>query len=71
MKVKEQTIEELNHLKPTEILKVYNLVLSLKDNKNDARPERDKTAYLKVREALKRCKGSLAEDILSQREERI
>ncbi len=71
MKVRERTIEELNHLRPTEILEVYNLILSLKNSKNDVPSKKSETAYLKVREALKRCKGSLAEDILLQREERI
>ncbi len=71
MKVRERTIEELNHLKPNEIVKVYNLILSLKNHENDFPSRPPKTAYLKVREALKHCKGSLAEDILSQREDRI
>jgi hypothetical protein len=71
MKVKEQTIEELNHLRPTEMLEVYNLILSLKNSKNNIPSKKSETAYLKVREALKHCQGSLAEDILLQRKERI
>ena len=71
MKVREQTIQELDHLNPTEILEVYNLILSLKHSKNNVPSKKSGAAYLKVREALKNCRGSLAEDIILQREERI
>lgn len=71
MKVREQAIEELSHLTPTEVLEVYNLILSLKSNTRKVQAKKPVTAYLRVREALKNCKGSLADDILLEREERI
>ncbi|NIM10799.1 MAG: hypothetical protein GTO45_02330 [Candidatus Aminicenantes bacterium] len=71
MKVREQAIKELSQLTTMEILKVYNLILSLKDNSDNVRSRQSKTAYLRVREALKNCKGSLSEDILTAREDRI
>jgi hypothetical protein len=70
MKIKEQAIKDLDTLKPSELLVVYDLILSLKGKK----PERAipiVSTYKKVREALKGCKGSMAEDILSAREDRI
>lgn len=70
MKIKEQAIKDLDTLKPSELLVVYDLILSLKGKE----PERAiplVPAYKKVREALKGCKGSLAADILSDREDRI
>jgi len=75
MKAKEQIIQELNHLNRMEILKVYNLISALKSNM----PQGDKakssmrfsTAYLRAREALKNCKGSLADDIITEREDRV
>lgn len=71
MKIKDQAVKELEELEPTEIIKVYDLILSLKKRKVDARKENIVPAYLKVRGALKQCKGSLSEDIVSVREDRI
>jgi len=71
MKIKDQAVKELEELEPTEIIKVYDLILSLKKRKVDARKEKIVPAYLKVRGALKQCKGSLSEDIVSVREDRI
>ena len=71
MKIKDQTIKELQELKPTELIKVYDLIISLKKRTLSAGKEKSAPAYLKVRGALKQCKGSLSEDILALREDRI
>jgi hypothetical protein len=75
MRAKEQIIEELNHLNRMEILKVYNLISALKSNVQQGdkakRSRRFSTAYLKAREALRNCKGSLADDIIAGREDRV
>jgi len=71
MKIKDQTIKELQELKPTELIKVYDLILSLKKRTLTTRKEKSVPAYLKVRGALRQCKGSLSEDILAVREDRI
>ena len=75
MKVKEQIIQELNYLNRVEILKIYNLISALKSTMpqgNKAKPSsRFSTAYLRAREALKNCKGSLADDITTEREDRV
>jgi hypothetical protein len=63
LNIKEQTIKELDELKPQALAKVYDLIT----------PKSKSTAadYIKVREALKQCKGSLSEDIMLEREDRI
>jgi hypothetical protein len=71
MKIKEQTIKELEELKPRELIRVYDLILSLKRKPEEERRKGGSPAYLRVREALKQCKGSMSEDILLDRENRI
>ncbi len=71
MKMKEQAIKELEELKPNELIKIYDLILSLKRQPPGEKARGDLPAYLRVREALKQCKGSLSEDILVAREDRV
>ena len=71
MKIRDQAIKALEELRPTELVKVYDLILSLKKGSLTGRKEKTIPAYLRVRGALKHCKGSLSEDILSVREDRI
>lgn len=71
LNIKEQTIKELDGLKPEALAKVYDLITELKRT-NQAKKSKMITAdYIKVREALKQCKGSLSEDIMLEREDRI
>ncbi|MBI5141945.1 MAG: hypothetical protein HZA20_07105 [Nitrospirae bacterium] len=70
MKVTDYAIKELNELTASDLLVVYNLILSLKDRK----PLRDETAttgHIRTRHALKKCNGAFAEDILRSRNDRI
>ena len=71
MKVKEQVIEALNELKPAETLMVYDMILSLKSKVGVKDVNKSLSACLKARKALRRCKGSLSEDITKGREDRI
>ncbi len=71
MKIKEQTIKELESLDPSELMKVYEIIISLKITRKEHKDRKGKPAYLRVRNALKHCKGSLSEDILLLREDRI
>lgn len=71
MKVKEETIKELENLKPDELMMVYDLILSFKGRKPRQKAKDNLPAYIRVRNALKQYKGSLGEDILADREERI
>lgn len=71
MKIKEQAIKELEALKPVDLLKVYDLILSLKGKGGEQPVKEHLPGYMRVREALKQCKGSLSKDILSNRKDRV
>ena len=71
MKLKEQAIKRLEELKPEALARVYDLITELKRTDKAKKRKTTNTDYLKVREALKQCKGSLSEDIIQEREDRI
>ncbi len=71
MKLKEQAIKRLEELKPEALARVYDLITELKRTDQTKKRKATNTDYLKVREALKQCKGSLSEDIIQEREDRI
>jgi len=72
IKIKKRTIRELDELKPDALVKVYDLITELKRTMNEAKKTKTTTSdYMKVREALRQCKGSLAEDVTLGREDRI
>ena len=71
MKIRDKTIKELEGLKPDDLLKVYDLIVSLKRDFDKKLMGETVPPYVRVREALKSCKGSLSEDILSMREDRM
>ena len=69
MKPKDRLLKELENLSNSNILKVYDLVLTLKEKeKTKVTSSKD---YLRAREALKNCKGSLSDDIKEERKERV
>ena len=71
LNIKEQTIKELKELKPEAIAKVYDLITELKRANQAQKSKTTTTGYLSVRKALEQCKGSLSEDIIQEREDRI
>ena len=72
MKIKDQAMRELQELRPRDLLKVYDLIISLKERPDEGKKgPRLSASYLRVREALKQCQGSLSEDILWGREDRV
>jgi hypothetical protein len=71
MKMKDKTIKELEGLKPDDLLKIYDLILSLKRDLERKIEGEIIPSYVRVREALQSCKGSLSDDILSLREDRV
>ena len=72
MKIKEQTIKELDSLSPSELMMVYEVIISLKtESKKQHKVSEGEPAYLRVRKALNQCKGALDEDILLLREDRV
>ena len=71
MKLKEQAIKKLDELKPEALARVYDLIMEL-NRADQAKKSKTTTAdYIKVRRALKQCKGSLSDDIMQEREDRI
>jgi len=70
MKVREKTVQELGELDPSEVLRVYDLILLLKKRLPKSKRARNVLPYMQVRDALKKCQGSLSEDIIADREER-
>jgi len=71
IKIKKRTIRELDELKPDALVKVYDLITELKRTMNEVKKTKTTTSdYMKVREALRQCKGSLAEDVTLGREDR-
>ncbi len=71
LNIKEQTIKELDELKPQALAKVYDLITELKRTSHAKKSKPTAADYIKVREALKQCKGSLSKDIILEREDRI
>ncbi len=70
MKLKDQTIKELEYLDPSEIIKVYDMVITLKSTQ--VKPvKKSSLSYMKARKALENIKGSIGKDIMLLREERI
>jgi len=70
MQVKERLIEEIQDLPPQDLMDVYEMVLDLKEQKT-IRTKDAKPAFLEVQEILKKCPGSLSDDIRQLREDRI
>ena len=70
MQAKERLIKEIESLDPHNILRFYDLVLTLKkqDKTIQSKPN---NGYLRARLALKNCKGSLSDDIIKERNGRI
>jgi len=71
MKMKEEAVKELNALPPSDLLVVYDLILSLKKIVPVQRAAGSVPGHLRAKEALKKCAGSLSEDLLRAREDRI
>lgn len=71
MKLKEQAIKKLDELEPEALARVYDLIVALKRTNQAKKSKTTAADYIKVREALKQCKGSLSEDIIQEREDRI
>ena len=72
IKIKKRTIRELDELKPDALVKVYDLITELKRTMNEVKKTKTTTSdYMKVREVLRQCKGSLVEDVTLEREDRI
>lgn len=69
-KLKELAIKDLNSFNSIEMARLYDFMQFIKD-KRQVMPPKMNISYLKVREALQGCTGSLSEDVLNEREETI
>jgi len=67
-KLKELAIKDLNSFNSIEIAKLYDFMQFIKNKRKVVLPQTNRS-YLKVREALQGCNGSLSEDVLLEREE--
>jgi hypothetical protein len=70
MEIRERTIDEIKKLDSNSLMALYEIVLSMKKSRNGNREELSST-YLNVRDLLKSVGGSLAEDIVVGREDRL
>ena len=70
MQLKDRLVKEIENLPPENLIDIYEMVLDLKEQKS-TRSKDAKPAYLEVQEILKKCKGSLSDDISRLRWERI
>jgi len=75
MKIIDSTINELNELEPSEAVDVFNFIMAIKKKQTNRNRQLGKRhapdSFMKVREALKNCSGSLSADIVENRIERI
>ena len=70
MKLIDKTVRELNELAPDEALRVLDFVLAMKGERQP-KLQRRTDDYLRVRDALKGCPGSLSDNIIADRADRI
>jgi len=71
MKLQDETIREIEQLPVSELLRVYDLVVSLKRKQVSPREASTPSPYLKARSILSKCSGSMADDLISAREDRL
>jgi len=71
MKLKEQAIKKLDELKPEALARVYDLIVELKRTEQTEKSNKTLADYINVRKALKQRRGSLSDDIIQEREDRI
>lgn len=69
MQAKKRLLKEIDSLGFRDIVRVYDLVLTLKNKEKKIKPP--EKGYLRTRHALKNCKGSLSDDIMKERIERV
>ena len=71
MKLREETIKEIDQLPSHQLTKVYDFIQAIKNQQPVPRPRNTHAPYLRSREILKKCSGSLTEDIIRDRQDRI
>lgn len=71
MRLKELTMNEIEYLRPEDLLRVYDYARSLKQIQSPPAPSAQAVSYMQVRTALAGCSDSLSEEIMRDREDRI
>jgi excisionase family DNA binding protein len=69
--VKELLIKDLDQLSVRNIEKIYDLATTLKEEEASVRNSDSLDAYMRVRQALSSFSGSLADDLLKERNDRL
>ena len=71
MKLQDETIKEIEQLPPSALSRVYDLILSLKKEHRPPRKAPAPAPYLKARDILSKCSGSISDDIIYARKDRL
>ena len=71
VKIKDHAIRELEKLDSADLHVVYELIQSLKCKAGTRPSGKPKGSYQRVREALGTCKGSMSDDIIEARQDRV
>lgn len=74
MLIQDRLIKVIESLPPESVINAYEMVLDLKSNESASKRNDRKgeiPAYLRIQKILKKCSGSLSDDILSARKDRI
>jgi len=72
MLVKEQLISELDFLSTPELLRIYDIVSSMKMIKDTKKTSKTRSQhYLKVRNALSSIRTPLSDFVISERDDRV
>jgi hypothetical protein len=71
-KIRKEAIRAIETLDSSELLMVYDMILSLKRTRAfEKSKEKNTQPYKEVRDALRSCKGDLSSDIIKLREDRL
>ncbi len=71
MKLQDETIKEVEQLPASELLRVYDLILSLKRKHRPPQKAPASASYLKARGILCKCSGSMSDDIVDARKDNV
>ena len=72
MKIKDQTIQALNDLSEAELMLVNEWINQLRESHHSSESIGNyEVSYEEIHEVTQKCKSSLSEEILSQREDRL
>jgi hypothetical protein len=71
MKLREAILKDVEALDASDVLALHGVIVMLKAHHVPSPASSMATAYLKVRRALRSCAGSLGDDVIQMRDDRI